>query len=209
VARRSLPILPSPPSSVQARQSERCVVMGKRCRPTRTPSFAGLAPSSCASSHAKRANRATDTRAEVSLRSALWCMGARFRKNVSRLPGKPDVVFAGPRVVVFCDGDFWHGRNWRVLRAKLRGGANADYWIRKISANIARDRRTDRALRKAGWLVIRLWETDILANPETAARRLCLAVVSRSSGTSRPVARESAASRQANRVSPAARTSGR
>ena len=149
-----------------------------------TPSFAGLVPSSATSSRAKRANRAIDTRAEVSLRSVLWRLGLRFRKNVARLPGKPDLVFGGPRVVVFCDGDFWHGRNWPLLRRKLRKGANADYWTRKIAANISRDRRTDRLLRKDGWLVIRLWETEIIANPYRAARRLCRVVISRGAGKS-------------------------
>ena len=93
-------------------------------------------------------------------------MGYRFKPNVSSLPGKPDIVFQGQRVVVFCDGDFWHGREWPSLRAKLARGANAAYWIAKIASNIRRDRQNDRRLRKLGWSVVRVWETDILRAPE-------------------------------------------
>jgi DNA mismatch endonuclease (patch repair protein) len=71
-------------------------------------------------------------------------------------------------VVVFCDGDFWHGRDWLRRRRKLVAGANAAYWVAKIAANIARDRRNTRLLRHQGWTVVRLWETDILARPAGA-----------------------------------------
>jgi len=136
----------------------------------KTPSFAGLKPASQTASLAKRMNRAADTVHEKLIRKALWRRGLRFRKNVTTLPGKPDIVFPRARVVVFCDGDFWHGRNWRRLSRKLRDGANAPYWCQKIKANIARDRRTTRALQNENWRVIRLWEGDIRANPDRLAR---------------------------------------
>jgi DNA mismatch endonuclease (patch repair protein) len=136
----------------------------------KTPSFAGLEPASQASSLAKRMNRAADTVHEKLLRRALWRKGLRFRKNVRTLPGKPDIAFSGARVVVFCDGDFWHGRNWRRLSLQLQKGTNAPYWCQKIRANIARDRRTTRLLQKQNWCVVRLWEGDILADAEKLAR---------------------------------------
>lgn len=136
----------------------------------KTPSFAGLKPASRAASVAKRMNRAADTVHEKLIRKALWRRGLRFRKNVTTLPGKPDIVFPRARVVVFCDGDFWHGRNWRRLSRKLQDGANARYWCQKIKANIARDRRTTRLLQNENWRVIRLWEGDIRANPDRLAR---------------------------------------
>lgn len=144
-----------------------------------SPSFTGLRPASEASSRAKRANRCQNTRAEVLLRSALWGMGLRFRKNLPELPGKPDIVFPRSRVVVFCDGDFWHGRNWRALRAKLKQGTNSDYWVRKIAANMARDQTTDEVLRANGWLVIRFWATDVLADPGRAASAVRRVLTSR------------------------------
>ena len=114
-------------------------------------------------------NRRTDTSCERLLRSALWRMGLRFRKNVSTLPGKPDVVFTSRRLAVFCDGDFWHGRDWEKRQQKLAHGHNSAYWIAKIRSNRDRDRRHNEDLRKAGWVVLRLWETDILKDPERAA----------------------------------------
>ncbi len=98
----------------------------------RAPSFDGLKPTSSTSSRCKRMNRRADTLHERVLRSALWRRGLRFRKNVSVLPGKPDIVFQRSRVVVFCDGDFWHGRDWRKLSRTLNAGANASYWLQKI-----------------------------------------------------------------------------
>jgi len=96
------------------------------------------------------------------LRSHLWRLGCRYRIDVSNLPGRPDIVFPKARLVVFCDGDFWHGRRWAERRRKLRTGHNADYWVRKIGRNIERDRQNTALLEKAGWTVLRFWEGDIL-----------------------------------------------
>jgi DNA mismatch endonuclease (patch repair protein) len=139
-------------------------------------SFTGLKPASLEASRAKRANRAVDTKAEMLLRKTLHKMGLRFRKNVAALPGKPDVVFTLAKVVVFCDGDFWHGRKWRSLERKLAGGTNSAYWTAKIRANILRDRATNRRLKQLGWQVIRVWETDVLRNPTATAERVSHAV---------------------------------
>jgi DNA mismatch endonuclease (patch repair protein) len=72
-------------------------------------------------------------------------------------------------VAVFCDGDFWHGRDWVKRRRKLKKGSNSSYWIAKLKANMARDKRHGACLQKLGWTVIRLWEKDILADPNRAA----------------------------------------
>lgn len=135
----------------------------------RSPTFAGLKPASQASSRAKRHNRRTDTQHEVLLRRELWRMGLRYRKNVGTLPGKPDIVFVRARVAVFCDGDFWHGRNWKEQKPKLCQGANAEYWLSKIESNIERDRLNTALLEADGWSVLRLWETDIKRDPQAAA----------------------------------------
>lgn len=65
------------------------------------------------------------------------------------------------RIVIFCDGDFWHGRNWNKRRRTLASGSNARYWIAKIESNMQRDARLRRRLRREGWSVIRVWESDI------------------------------------------------
>jgi DNA mismatch endonuclease, patch repair protein len=133
------------------------------------PSFGGLSAASSASSYAKKMTPSSDTAHEHALRVSLWKRGLRYRKNVRTLPGKPDIVFPRERVAVFCDGDFWHGRHWRRLSSKLQVGANASYWTQKIKTNRSRDRRVVRLLRKKGWTVIRIWETDIRQDPERAA----------------------------------------
>lgn len=143
------------------------------------PSFKGLTPSSAASSRAKRANRARDTSPELALRRALWGLGVRYRIHATDLPGRPDIVLRKARVAVFCDGDFWHGRGWRALRLALQRRANASYWIAKIKSNRLRDARSRRALRRLGWHVIALWETDIKRDPEQAARVIKTAVEAR------------------------------
>ncbi|HEX8619035.1 MAG TPA: very short patch repair endonuclease [Thermoanaerobaculia bacterium] len=138
----------------------------------KVPRFSSFKPASETASQIKRRNRSRDTKAEVLLRKELWRRGLRYRLHASDLPGKPDIVFRRARVVVFCDGDFWHGRDWRTRREKLARGTNAPYWTAKIAANVARDRRNTRLLRAAGWRVIRLWETTILRDPLRAAERI-------------------------------------
>jgi DNA mismatch endonuclease (patch repair protein) len=135
----------------------------------KTPSFTGLRPASSLTSRVKKRNRSFDTLHELALRSELWRLGLRFRKNVETLPGKPDIVFPRARVAVFCDGDFWHGRRWRVLKGHLRSGSNASYWSAKIASNIQRDRRNTALLKKSGWRVLRVWEAEIKRNPGAVA----------------------------------------
>jgi DNA mismatch endonuclease (patch repair protein) len=135
----------------------------------KAPSFKGLSPASETSSRVKRANRRHDTSPELLLRRELWKMGLRYRKNVEALPGKPDIVFVGTKVAVFCDGDFWHGRDWPTRRVKLEQGTNATYWLAKIARNIERDLSSVALLERDGWRVMRLWETDIKRDPHAAA----------------------------------------
>ena len=107
-----------------------------------------------------------DTSIELALRKALWEKGYRYRKNLKKLPGKPDIVLTKYRIAIFCDGELFHGRNWEVLRPKLQSGNNPDYWVRKIERNIERDRENDKKLLFLGWTVIRFWGNDILKDTE-------------------------------------------
>ena len=151
----------------------------------KTPSYAGLRPASEAASRAKRANRSEDTAHEVLLRKGLWRIGLRYRKHVAGLPGKPDLAFVSARVVVFCDGDFWHGRDWKRLRRHLSKRHNAAYWIAKIARNRQRDAENTKRLDEHGWLVIRLWETEVKQDPGAAAQKIKEVVQSRVSATYR------------------------
>jgi DNA mismatch endonuclease (patch repair protein) len=132
----------------------------------KVPRYSEFQPASKLASEIKKKNRSRDTKAELLLRRALWKRGLRYRLHEATLPGKPDIIFAKAQVIIFCDGDFWHGRNWRVRKAKLARGANAPYWLAKIEANILRDRRTTRRLKQLGWMVLRFWETEIFNDVE-------------------------------------------
>ncbi len=135
------------------------------------PSYTGLQPASDrASAAARGASRKADTKHERLLRSELWRAGCRFHKNVKHLPGKPDIVFTRVKLAIFCDGDFWHGRDWEARKARLERGSNPEYWVKKIERNMERDRESTRLLLNAGWTVMRIWESDITASPRDVAR---------------------------------------
>ncbi len=109
--------------------------------------------------------RSTGGKTEVALRSVLHRRGLRFRKNCAKLTGKPDIVFPGPRVAVFIDGDYWHARVLRekgpeALYARIKT-ANRDYWIDKFTKRMKRDDEVTAALREEGWTVLRFWESDV------------------------------------------------
>ena len=141
----------------------------KPLRP-RAPTFLGLQATSAAARNAARgSSKKVNTRCELLLQHAVDQLGLRYAAAREDLPGRPDLVFPQARVVVFCDGDFWHGRNLRQRLKRLAGGNNAPYWTAKIKANVARDKRQTRALHEAGWDVLRFWESRIRADPDGAA----------------------------------------
>lgn len=123
-----------------------------------------MAKNARASSAARGASKKSDTKPELALRSAIWRRGHRFRTNRRDLPGCPDIVFAGARIVVFVDGDFWHGKDWPARRTKLLRGHNSQYWIVKIEMNIARDAKRSRELKLSGWKVMRVWGSEIASD---------------------------------------------
>ena len=136
------------------------------------PTYNSFKPSSELSSMVKKKNKNKNTCAELMLRSHIWKLGLRYRTHDKSLPGKPDVVFTSAKVAVFCDGDFWHGRNWKKQRKLLECRNNSGYWIPKIKYNIERDIFQTKKLTHMGWYVLRLWETDILKNPEIFAMKI-------------------------------------
>ena len=106
--------------------------------------------------------RGKDTSIEIILRKALWNKGYRYHKNDKRLPGRPDIALTKYKIAVFCDSEFFHGKDWEHLRQKIEKGKNPQYWIPKIERNIDRDREKDIALRAAGWKVVHFWGKEIL-----------------------------------------------
>lgn len=114
--------------------------------------------------------RATDTEIEVILRKALWAKGYRYRKNYNKLPGKPDIVITKYKIAIFCDGEFFHGRDWEILKPRLLKSNNSAFWIDKISKNIERDDRVDKELLFRGWTVVRFWGNDIKKRTEECVK---------------------------------------
>lgn len=114
--------------------------------------------------------KSKDTKIEVILRKALWKKGYRYRKNYNKLLGKPDIVLPKYKIVIFCDSEFFHGKDWDILKLKLKNSNNADYWIRKISRNRERDDEINKRLSFEGWTVIRFWGNDIKKHTEECVR---------------------------------------
>lgn len=114
--------------------------------------------------------RGRDTSIELALRKALWKKGYRYRKNYKDLPGSPDIVFTKYRIAIFCDSEFFHGKDWEVLKPRLEQGKNPDYWVKKIERNMQRDMEKDKMLSFMGWTVIHFWGKDILKNTEECIR---------------------------------------
>jgi DNA mismatch endonuclease (patch repair protein) len=135
--------------------------------------YKGRSPASAqASAAARGSSKKVDTTCERALRAALWAAGYRYRKNVANIPGNPDIVFPRAHVVVFCDGDFWHGRDWESRSRKLKAGSNAEYWLAKIQRNMERDSETTACLEGMGWIVLRFWESEIRAETLKIVRKI-------------------------------------
>ena len=107
-----------------------------------------------------------NTSIELCLRKALWNKGIRYRKNYKKLPGKPDIAITKYKIAVFCDSEFFHGKDWEVLKPRLEAGNNAEYWVPKISRNRERDEEVNKELLFLGWTVIRFWGKEIKKNTD-------------------------------------------
>lgn len=114
--------------------------------------------------------RSSDTDIELRLRKALWDKGYRYRKNYKELPGKPDIVLTKYKIAIFCDGEFFHGKDWEVLKPHLEKSNNSEFWINKISRNRERDDEVNKKLLFLGWTVIRFWGGDIKKNTDECVK---------------------------------------
>lgn len=106
--------------------------------------------------------RSTGTKVELKLAKALWTKGIRYRKNVKSIIGKPDFALKNIKLAIFCDNEFWHGKD--IEKIEQRIGTNKNYWLVKIRRNIERDDKVNKILRSEGWIVLRYWEKNIMKN---------------------------------------------
>lgn len=106
--------------------------------------------------------RSKNSKPELLLRKALWAKNIRFRLHDKSLPGTPDIVIKKYKLVIFVDGEFWHGFDWKNNRNRIK--SNRLFWIPKIERNIQKDVRTNRALADMNYTVFRFWSQDIIKN---------------------------------------------
>jgi DNA mismatch endonuclease (patch repair protein) len=121
--------------------------------------------------------KSKNTSIEVSLRKALWHSGIRYRKNYAKLPGTPDIAILKYQIAIFCDGEFWHGKDWELKKPKLK--SNRDYWINKIERNMGRDRQNEWVLHSMGWKVIRFWGLEIKKDLKGCIKEIKYAIIQR------------------------------
>jgi DNA mismatch endonuclease (patch repair protein) len=114
--------------------------------------------------------RATNTKPEVALRKALWAYNIRYRINDKTLPGKPDIAIKKHKLVVFIDGEFWHGHNWEEKKKKIK--SNTGYWIPKIERNMQRDVQATLELEAKGYTVLRFWEKQVKKDLEACVNEI-------------------------------------
>jgi len=111
-----------------------------------------------------------DSKIELLLRKELWSRGIRYRKNVTRICGKPDIAFIGKKIAVFCDSEFWHGYNWEERKNDFK--SHQEFWIPKIERNMQRDAEVNEKLTSEGWIVLRFWGKDIKKNTAECADKI-------------------------------------
>ncbi len=125
-------------------------------------------------SHIMSAIKSENGEAEMRLRRALFARGLRYRVHYRRLIGRPDIAFPSARVVVFVDGDFWHGNAWKLrgmssFDEQFQFASRPEFWREKIIRNMERDREVNERLTSQGWPVIRFWESDVLKDVDACA----------------------------------------
>jgi DNA mismatch endonuclease (patch repair protein) len=115
-----------------------------------------------------QAVKSKDTAPELLVRRLLYAHGYRYRLHSDDLPGRPDIVFAGRKKVIFINGCFWHGHD--CARGSRVPKTNREYWTAKVARNRTRDVACQKDLESAGWRVLRVWECEI--SDEQLLRRL-------------------------------------
>ena len=108
-----------------------------------------------------------DSKIEILLRKELWNRGLRYRKNVKKILGKPDLASNEKKTAIFCDSEFWHGYDWENRKKDFK--SHQDFWIPKIERNIARDKEVTEMLQQQGWIVLRFWGKEIQSDVSRCA----------------------------------------
>lgn len=110
------------------------------------------------------------TRIEEILAKALWKEGLRYRRNNKKVFGKPDFTFGKYKIAIFCDSEFFHGKDWGNQKKRIK--TNVEFWHNKIENNIRRDLKVKEVLESEGWLVLRFWGETIKKETEYCVNRI-------------------------------------
>ena len=119
-----------------------------------------------------KAIKSKNTTIENKLRSVLWSKGIHYRKNYKQLIGTPDIVLTKYKIAIFCDGNFWHGKN----NCEDKIASHKKFWLDKIKHNKERDLEITIALRDQGWIVLRFWEDDIIKHLDFCVNKIFKAI---------------------------------
>lgn len=123
--------------------------------------------------------RCKNTRIEVLLCKELRKSGYGYRKNYKELPGKPDIVLTKYKIAIFCDGEFFHGKDWTTQKERILKGNNPEFWIGKIERNMARDEEINKELLHLGWIVLRFWGKEIKKDSISCINEIENAIIER------------------------------
>ena len=119
--------------------------------------------------------RSKNTKPEELVRKYLFSQGFRYRKNVRKLPGCPDIVLPKYKTVIFVNGCFWHGH--KGCKYFVWPKSNAEYWYKKIENNVNRDIKNIKLLQEQGWIVLTVWECELKKErAESTLKKLCLMI---------------------------------
>lgn len=114
--------------------------------------------------------KSKNTKAEIFLRKKLWSAGIRYRKNYRKLIGTPDITITKKKIAIFIDGEFWHGKDWKIQKDKFK--TNKSFWVAKIERNMQRDKEYGDLLENQGWIVLRFWEKEVLTNIDACINKI-------------------------------------
>jgi DNA mismatch endonuclease (patch repair protein) len=109
-----------------------------------------------------------DTKPELVVRKIVYGLGYRYRLHSKKLPGKPDLVFAGKRKAIFVHGCFWHRH--RGCRYATSPKTRIEFWQSKFQANVVRDKQTTEELKRLGWSVLTIWQCELKELKKLAER---------------------------------------
>lgn len=117
-----------------------------------------------------------NTKPELMLRKTLWANNLRFRVHDKELPGKPDIVIKKYKLVIFIDGEFWHGYEWDKNKRQIK--SNRAYWIPKIERNMQKDKINIERLEAMGYTVFRFWAEEVTKDLDACVNQVKLYIES-------------------------------